>query len=196
MSSDSVSQSSIRRVVYREITAGDRRKFVAQSNDTASGGGARDLRFSPYERFGDVFARLFPNQRNEVRKRGGVMSEVRVLFGRFHWTDENNRQQSMESAFEPPTDARSFEGRIPKIHTYPCFDDLPNDADGIVLLLLIQDEDGAVWPRFVTEGSLQRPGWNRHVADRLLDCIRAKRGVVSVAGYMDFETGQSFCNGH
>jgi hypothetical protein len=188
------SSNTIRRVVYKEITASDRRKFVARSNDAATGGGARDLRFSPYKRFGDVFSRLFPTKRTEQRRRDGVQKDVPILVGEFHWHDAENRARTMESTFEPPTDVRPSEGRLTKVHTYPCFANVPSDAEGIVLLLLIQNAQGAVWPHFTTERSLRGGGWNRDVADGLLACIDAKRAHVSVAGYMDFETGQSFCN--
>jgi hypothetical protein len=33
------------RILYKEIVEGDLRKFRAESNDAATGGGARDLRF-------------------------------------------------------------------------------------------------------------------------------------------------------
>ena len=186
---------TVKRLVYKEIKEGDRRKFLAQSNDTASGGGARDLRFSPYDKFRDVFAAMFPQQKKVTRKRGGIQKSETVLLGEFCWMD-NGVARRMQSQFEPPTDARSLEGRIARVHTYPCFADLPGTGDGMVLLLLIQQSDGTVWPRFTTENSLSRPGWDPAVAGAILNCIRAKRRAnVAVVGFIDFENGKQYCNG-
>ena len=43
--------SDVKLVVYKKIVDGDLRKFSATSNDTQTGGGARDLRFSPAAEF-------------------------------------------------------------------------------------------------------------------------------------------------
>ena len=39
--------SNVKLIIYKKIVDGDLRKFSATSNDQPSGGGARDLRFSP-----------------------------------------------------------------------------------------------------------------------------------------------------
>lgn len=49
------------RVVWKELHADDYDKFITQSNQTPSGGGARDLRWRPHERFDAVFRLLCPN---------------------------------------------------------------------------------------------------------------------------------------
>ena len=43
--------SNVKLVIYKKIVDGDLRKFSATSNDQPSGGGARDLRFSPAKDF-------------------------------------------------------------------------------------------------------------------------------------------------
>ena len=42
---DNSSRQPVARILYREITEGDLRKVLAKSNDSDTGGGARDLRF-------------------------------------------------------------------------------------------------------------------------------------------------------
>ena len=186
-----VQPDTIRRIVYREIRDADRLKFTAQSNQADTGGGARDIRFSPYAQFGDVFARLFPETRTISRK---ANASTTIFVGKFNWL-ESGALKEMESVFEPPTKSRPTEGRLTKVHRYPCFGNLPDSNEGMVLMLLIQDANGSVWPAFATEQLLDDPGWNRNVADKILACIHAERPATAVAGYMDFETGQEFCNG-
>ena len=50
----------VKLVIYKKIVEGDLSKFTATSNVTPSGGGARDLRFSPAKEFFPVFQKLFP----------------------------------------------------------------------------------------------------------------------------------------
>ena len=49
----------VKLVIYKKIVEGDLSKFTATSNITPSGGGARDLRFSPATEFFPVFQRMF-----------------------------------------------------------------------------------------------------------------------------------------
>src|SRR4029079_6724773 len=63
--------SAVARVVFREIVPGDLRKVEADAQDAGTGGGARDLRFRPYEKFAPVFSVLLPERVQEMRKRGG-----------------------------------------------------------------------------------------------------------------------------
>ena len=182
----------VKRVVFKEIAEGDYRKFEAHSNDADSGGGARDLRFRPYEKFREVFLDLFPLVRAATRRRGGVDTEVKVLVGRLYWPD-GDTVASAEATFEPPTDARPNEGRIPVVHTYPPFSDLPSTNQGKVVLLLIQRDDDTVWPSFATEGSLRSGAWEPSVATPILASLKASRPTNQVArGYIDFARGTMF----
>lgn len=176
--------SGIARIIYKEIVSGDRRKFEARSNDSPTGGGARDLRFSPYERFVTVFERMFPH----VNERG-----VRV--GRFFWV-EGTHTVSREAYFHPPTSSRANEGRLANVDKVLPVDQLPDTASGRAILLLIQRKDGTVWPHFTTENSLRSDEWNEQVRDQILACIQAMRtSKVAVSGYIDFETEGTYCNG-
>lgn len=110
------------RILYKEIVAGDLRKILAQSNDSATGGGARDFRFGSFKTLLPVITHMFPNRAKENRKRDGVVEEIEVFQGEFFWYDANGMIVRKNSFFEPPTDVRPSEGRIARVHEYDCFD--------------------------------------------------------------------------
>lgn len=198
---DDSSGQQVARILYKEVVEGDRRKILAMSNDSHTGGGARDFRFGSYKRLVPVIKLIFPDLVKEGRKRDGKTSEIDVFKGVFHWQDAIcGPVQSKDSFFEPPTDVRPSEGRIVRVHEYGCFDTSRIPAGGLgnrVLLLFVQRADGKVWPHFAEEKSLRTPGaWDSIVADELLKCLDAKRpGGQSVIGYRDFTSGTSYCNG-
>lgn len=183
----------VKRVVFKEIVEGDFRKFRAEANDADSGGGARDLRFRPHDSFEPIFRKLFPNVQQEIRQRGGARGPVDVLVGRLTWSDKNGRVESKEARYEPPTDARPGEGRIPVVHTFPPFNKLPPTNEGRMLVLLVQRDDGTVWPEFATEDGLRSGQWNEAVSKLILRSLGATRRSGQVArGFIDFETDQEF----
>lgn len=184
--------AGVKRVVFKQIVEGDFRKFEAQSNDADSGGGARDLRFRPYDEFAKVFRHLFPGIRTEKRKRNGKKVNVEILVGRLHWS-EGGKHGSKEATFDPPTDARPHEGRIPVVHTYPPFNVLPPTNQGRMVLLLIQRDDDTVWPAFATEDSLRSGAWQVSVSGPILRSLDGKRRANQVArGYIDFVSGKEY----
>jgi hypothetical protein len=185
--------AGVKRVIYKEILKGDRRKFEARSNDAPSGGGARDLRFS-YEPFEPIFKAMFPEMVTEIRKRQGERSDLTVFKGEFYWMEEGDIRHAA-SYFEPPTDVRPTEGRLRQISTYGCFQRVPEESEGRLFILLVQQDDDTVWPEFATERSLRSGEWDSRVADEILRCIAAERNAgVAIAGYMDFTTGRAYCN--
>ncbi len=182
----------VKRVVFKQVVEGDFRKFRAQSNDADTGGGARDLRFRPYDEFVKVFRCLFPAVRVEKRKRGGEMADVEILVGRFHWWDDG-KVASKEATFEPPTDARPNEGRIPVVYQYPPFNELPPTNEGRMVVLLIQRADDSVWPHFATEDSLRSGCWEDSVARAILRSLDARRAANQVArGYIDLTSAKEY----
>ena len=88
--------SNVKLVIYKKIVDGDLRKFSATSNDQPSGGGARDLRFSPAGEFMTAFEKMFPHRENNV------------LYGRFSWAGYD----STDVFINPPTNSRPNEIRI------------------------------------------------------------------------------------
>ena len=68
------------------------------------------------------------------------------------------------------------------------------------MLLLIQHDDGSVWPHYVSEVSIRTPReWSKAVADRIIACLDAKRpSTRSVIGFLDFTTTlktPGYCDG-
>lgn len=189
----------VARILYKELVEGDLRKLQAKSNDADTGGGARDFRFGSYKTLLPVIKQMFPQIVKENRKRGGQIVQIDVFKGAFYWHDAKGVAQSKDAFFEPPTDVRPSEGRISRVHEYPCFD-ASNVKIGVgnrVLLLLIQLDDGSVWPHYAEERSLRTPhAWHAVVAKELLNCMDAERPVnQAVIGYRDFVNPDRYCNG-
>lgn len=191
----------VARILYKEIVKGDRRKINAESNDSKTGGGARDFRFGSYKKLVPVIKLMFPAVVKEDRKRNGIVSRIDVFKGTFHWQETlGGTVHTKDSFFEPPTDVRRSEGRIARVHEYSCFATslIPAGGEGNrVILLLIQNYDGEVWPHFAEEQSLRTPGdWDPIVANELIKCIDAKRAEKrAVIGFRDFTVSMSYCNG-
>jgi hypothetical protein len=185
----------VARILYKEIVPGDLRKIIAESNDSATGGGARDFRFGEFGKLEPIIRKLFPHTIKQRRRREGKYVEVDIFRGTFHWNASGVDEQK-EVEFEPPTTARPSEGRITRVHEQPCFAPGRIPKSGKVLLLLVQRNDGTVWPHFIEEASLSVPGvWDVRVSKELLDCIDRKRAAnMAVIGYRDFTTGKGYCN--
>lgn len=185
------------RVVFKQIMDGDRRKVLAESNNSESGGGARDFRFN-HSGLGPTFAAMFPMRETFPRRRDGKSTQVEVYVGRLVWLRDPNKAEAgsdeMKIIYEPPTDSRTSEGRIAKVHTYPPFRRYPKGTSGMVLLLLVEDETGAVWPFYATQDSLKTGAWNRTLADAILTCIAHTRDHQAVQGTIDLRSGHTYCN--
>lgn len=165
-------------VIYKKIVVGDLSKFTATSNIAQTGGGARDLRFSPATEFFPVFQRMFAQN-------GAVLS------GCFSWANHPDT----EVEIHPPTNARPNEVRIGKIHE--CFPDvyIPNDASDCILLIVL-DGSGRVFPYFVSKHSMMYDNWHPAIRKPILDGLNAQRGKKTTAmGYVDIENGRSYTNG-
>jgi hypothetical protein len=184
-------QPDIARILYKEIVEGDRRKADAKSNDSASGGGARDFRF-PYQAVLPVVELIFPQQ---IVRRGKTVHR-----GAFSWREPGSTQIVVKDAeFMSPTRTRPAEGRISQVSKFSCFDTdrIPKSGAGNrVLLLLIQLYDQSVWPHFAEETTLRVHGeWHPSVANELLSCMDAERRTnCAVIGFIDFARLRRFCN--
>ena len=156
-------------ILYKKIVNGDLRKFSATSNDQPNGGGARDLRFSPADKFLPAFEKMFPSRKNSQ------------LYGHFSWSGHGQT----EVLVHPPSNSRPNEIRIGCVHE--CFPRavVPGSADDCILLLVL-DDTGKVWPFFTSEESLSTGGWHPLVRDSLLAGLRAKRRRnITPMGYLD-----------
>lgn len=167
-------------VVYKKIVAGDFRKFRAESNDTPSGGGARDLRFSPSNEFMALFNRMFTRQ-----------GTTGTLTGQLYWDDLPPTNVTIHQ----PTNARPNEVRIGTVHE--CFPAqvIPTNSEDCVLLLVLRS-DGRVYPYFTSEHSLQHDRWHPAVKGPILRGLEAKRPAnITPMGYVDIENGREWNNG-
>lgn len=189
----------VARILYKELVEGDLRKLQAKSNDADTGGGARDFRFRSFDTLLPVIKQMFPQTVQEMRRRNNQQLLVDIFKGQFSWYGANQNVMSKEAYMEPPTSARPGEGRIARIHEYPCFDasKVKIGVGNRVLLLLIQLHDGSVWPYYAEEKTLRIKGmWDPVVAKELLDCLDAERPVnQAVLGFRDFTNAGRYCNG-
>lgn len=171
--------AGVRLVIYKKIVDGDLRKFTATSNDTLSGGGARDLRFSPAPEFMKAFQKMFP------------YDEDGKLRGYFSWENHS----ATEVYIHPPTNSRPNQMRIATVHE--CFpaNIIPNSAIDCILLLIL-DKNGRVWPFFTSENSLIHDNWHPMIKNKILAGLNAIRSSKTTPmGYIDVESGVSFTNG-
>lgn len=168
--------SGIKLVVYKRIVGGDLSKFTATSNIAQSGGGARDLRFSPADKFFPAFRRMFAEDADGI------------LRGHFVWEDHD----PTEVEIHPPTSSRPNEVRIGRVHE--CFPQavVPSDAADCVLLIVL-DDSGLVRPYFTSFRSLQNDNWHPMISGPIIEGVRAKRGAKTTAmGYIDMENGENY----
>jgi len=186
------------RVVFKQIMNGDRRKVHAESNDSDSGGGARDFRFN-HTGLGPTFAAMFPMRETFIRRRNGQSTQTEVYVGRLVWLRDPAKPEAgtdeMKIIYEPPTDTRGSEGRIAKVHTYPPFRRYPQETSGMVLLLLVEDETGVVWSFYTTQAELKTDKrWNRTLANAILACIAHTPDHQAAQGTIDLRSGHTYCN--
>lgn len=181
--------SSPQRALFKLVLPGDVRKIKAESNDSPTGGGARDIRFS-HTFFKPVVTKMFPAVTN-ARKTKRTSLKVRVgTLAYFH----DNQRHTMEIQYWPPTDARSSEGRITKVPNMPPFraDQFPK-RQGAVFYLFIQGDDGDISAHFASERSLREKGrWDPWVAEALLTALEEAPGNVSPRGWLDWTSGNRY----
>lgn len=187
-----IAPKALLRFVYREVLAGDRRKFVANSADADTGGGARDFRFSPYDKFEGIFEKMLAGRRFENRTRNGVTVPQEILTSRVQVARANGKWVDKPIEFEPPTTARPNEGRLTRLNSYEL--EVPTGAVGKILLMLFQTGDGQVWLSFATETQLNSGRWEKTLTKILQDCLAERRPVNHAAqGFHDFSLGSGFC---
>ena len=104
-SEDIVSQSPVL-ILFQQLRLATVLKAQGVSNDAPTGGGARDLRLRPYDRFQPFMERLLPETCTQPRQDGG---EVTIRYGLATWGDGSEMR---EIKYWPPTNARPGEGRI------------------------------------------------------------------------------------
>lgn len=118
---------------------GDIRKFYQESNDSPTGGGARDLRISPARDYWPELESFFPRRINDRSRAGKIISRI---MGQDHIAEIN---------LMGPTEARPNECRIciiSKILAWniPREEFVKNTQEGHRwIYLLVQDDQDSVW---------------------------------------------------
>lgn len=173
------------RMFWKEILPGDLLKLRAESNVSPSGGGARDLRF-PDRPFRPLLSRMFPNP--------GRSGRQDILVGTLVSEDPSGKQVQFEVEYWPPTDARPTEGRLARIHSLPPLQGPPDPGESRLVLMLVQDESGAVRAHYATEQELGSGRWHSDVARPILRCLGQTREGRAAVGYIDFKSGDEYCH--
>jgi hypothetical protein len=128
-------------VFYQEVLKGDIRKYNNESNDSDSGGGARDLRMN--KNFWNGLLPFFPFATSTREQIGKILV---------------NEDETVDISLMAPTDARPTEIRIcttNKIHSWDismrAFDDMTSRGFKWIYLLMLDDK-GQVWAdKFCTD---------------------------------------------
>lgn len=188
-----MSPATVSRIFWQEVSEGFRKNLAANSNDAETGGGARDLRL-PYTPFERVFSRLLPEAVNVQRRRGSEeKQDVAARAGNFYWIDDGQELQEGVK-FEPPTEARPTEGRLTMVNQLKSLEGVPPETAGLVLLLLVQEGDGKVFPHYLAIQGLGE-GWNSRILREIKACVEGCQ-PKTVRGFIDFESGESYCHGN
>ena len=182
---------SVIRVLLQNIEDGDRRKFEARSNDSATGGGARDLRFRPETVFWPFFKKVFPHSRTEKRRSKGVENEIEILTGTVHW-QEKRCEKSATMEVWPSTNARPNEARIAKISSFGLYDLIKDDpAGGRSVFMLFQQMNGVIRLHFTTEISFRNDDWDPSIKKFAADWFLS--GTKSA--FIDLQSNERYPHG-
>jgi len=168
-------------VVFKQVMDGDVRKLAAQSNDSPTGGGARDLRF-PMVPFQGPLTKFFPNVVGHSANGGPVRQGTMV------WVIDSRNQQKYNVELHPPTNARPREIRIARIHDLDPMQHCPTPTDSDpVFLFLTLDTSSTFRCDFARLSDLSRD-WHPEIAQLVRRSLVAMRGKNAACGFKDFQT--------
>lgn len=172
-------------LVFKQVVDGDIRKLAAQSNDSQTGGGARDLRF-PLVPFQEPLTKFFPNVIGKSAN-GGLVRQ-----GTMVWVIDSKNRQKYNVELHPPTNARPKEIRIARIHDLDPMQDCPTPTDSDpVFLLLTLDTSSTFRCDFARLSDLSRD-WHPDIAQLVGRSLVAMRGRNAACGYKDFQTEMEY----
>jgi hypothetical protein len=187
----SSSGQAIIRVLFQNIEDGDRRKFEARSNDSDTGGGARDLRFRPEDEFLPFFGRMLPQKHYETRTSKGVKSHIEVLSGTVTWTEPTGDKSARLEVW-PSTNARPNECRIARISSFGLYGLIKTDpAGGRSVFMMFQQANKAIRLYFTTETSLRSGNWDPKIKQFASEWI----ADGSKSAFLDLQTMERYPRG-
>lgn len=165
---------AITEVLCHEITEADIRKIKATSNDSQTGGGARDLRFSID--YAPCLDRFFPE---EVTYEGGTPYRIGMVE---HYDASGKRStERVRYAFQP-TGARPREVRIAQISKLDFFLDLPElvGGDGVLFMAFIRKTDSIPQAQYLTEKQIEAEGGHPVIAAAMRQALSERKGKNAV----------------
>lgn len=184
------------RLLFKSVEDGDLRKLEAKSNDSKTGGGARDLRM-PHKAVARVVPKMFPKVVKETRRRDEQRQLIDVRKAQLVYTGSDGKEHEIQVSYEPPTSARPSEGRITRIHEIPPLAKqyLPKPTAGRRLFLFIEHDDGKLRARYTSDSDLTNPPpgspkWNNLAKETILKALRVAPPGKSACGWVDFTTGE------
>lgn len=184
-----MASANVKRIIFREVMEGDLKKFTATAAPSGTGGGARDLRFRPFDKFDGVFARALPGREKVERRREGEREEIEIYTAKAKVVRSNDESFEKVISFEPPTTARPDEGRLARVHDLNL--DVP-EGEGRVLILIIQDAKDELIITFFSEKDLASGKWHAAVNDFFKQVFSKPAGAHATQGYIDFEQHSSW----
>ena len=176
--------SQVVRVLFQKLRDGDLRKMDAVSNDSPTGGGARDLRFRPASKFLPFFKKMLPEIVFKLRG----STQIETYSGSVVWK-VLGQEMSGKMTVWPATDARPNECRIARINQFHFSNLVREDpADGESIFMLFQQRNGVVRVYFTTETSLKLENWNSTIKN----FSKAWLDTTQRSAFLDLETNERF----
>lgn len=182
------------RIVYKEVLSGDLRKLRGESNDSPSGGGARDLRF-PWRAFRPVMHLIFSQT--------GTSGDKTYRSAVVNYVDDAGVLRKTTLEYWPATLSRPSEDRVAKVHSSAALGGsrMPDTDRGRVFVVLSQFTSGEVRCDYAYEDDLRAGRWAGAVSSAILGCIASTtqknstrtKNFVPTQGYWDFTDGTGIC---
>lgn len=174
----------VERVLYKQLFAGDFKKFTGKSNvKPAVGGGARDIRYGHFSTIKPIVQRMFPTLVPTLRKRGGKKIKVNLQEGRVRW---KGSKVSFPAYFEPAQDKRPGEWRFARVKDLPILATAApkGSSSNPDMVVLLQDKSQDVWIVHTTRSVVVA---DTHLKKRVNDAFSFhKNPKHAVFGYIEF----------
>lgn len=159
---------------FQEVVEGDVRKVNKESNDSQTGGGARDLRISPAAEFWEGLLDFFPQEASVRERSGQVVTTGSIL--------------STKVTLMGPTKSRRNECRICKIWTIPNWRitneqfELEKSKGLTRFYILTLDSNGKVWADTFLSSSIEsfEPSVRLKIQKRIKECKKTIRGIIII----------------
>lgn len=172
----------VEHVFYKRCVSGDRRKVKAQSQKATTGGGARDIRL-PANIFGEVIPKIFTETRSSLQGRQVNSAPV-------YWPEGEKTEGPVTVEVWSPTESRSKEMRLSRVHEVPAFDDDHLPPATLDSFFFIWKDEERVWARYVTVDQLRQPGWPPSLVTPILSSVDSVPRSRNIRGWRNLKTGE------